>query len=662
MVAPPQAAAGTSANRSFCWRTTFEEGLETRILAITTHALIESVANYGLATFGSHITKKDENELDAILLNRAARRVIGTGITVRREILHMLADTRTATNRYILKTANILDRTMRATGTTAKDTAEKNLNLHYAKTDEKDSKKDKEIGNHTITIVSKRQWKSPFRILHDVMNKIQWEISRSSLTPGSSLKTQSSIYMAKDETLTTEATTGHLIYQETLNQNLTTHERALSILRNINWTPEVIFDSDLFPAKLGLSKKWEKLKWNEEATSQTSTKESLNRWLTLQSLIIEDKELALGLTYLYSGYKIIKTWGQVMGRLFTDRPRHLLAEGLRASLEEVIKTLESPTEELKERLNTPTTLHISSNYWRDWTTHNIMRWQQYGAPYAPMPNQKSFNYLIQELTNNQAIETIYLLPLKHSKIQLNMIEEMYCLPLFHLRKQKQQQMQNLPVFWATQAEVKEKLKLQQEKHELNVIHCLAERTDKKSLTSQILLLWELDRGKIRTILRFLADNRKLPTTFSSMVGATRFKQIVGNKLTPTVCPKCDQCTDTWEHLLQCYDLKTPKDTGKEKIWLEEVKAYLETIQKGKPEETEEEKKGGETEDATTNQNNTQKQKDKTKHNKQATEERTEKLSNKEYKITNPRDKKEKAKGKNVRKGTQKKGGNHPRRT
>ena len=55
-------------------------GLETRILAMTTHALMESVAHYGLATFGGHITKKkDVMVLGTMLLKRAARRVIGTG-------------------------------------------------------------------------------------------------------------------------------------------------------------------------------------------------------------------------------------------------------------------------------------------------------------------------------------------------------------------------------------------------------------------------------------------------------------------------------------------------------------------------------------------------------------------------------------------------------
>ena len=94
-------------------------GLEARILGITTHALIESVVNYGLATVGAQIAGRREKAIDTELLNRAARRAIGTGVTVWRVALHIMADTRTATNRHILRAANILDLTLRATGTAA---------------------------------------------------------------------------------------------------------------------------------------------------------------------------------------------------------------------------------------------------------------------------------------------------------------------------------------------------------------------------------------------------------------------------------------------------------------------------------------------------------------------------------------------------------------
>ena len=71
--------------------------------------------------------------MDTELLNRTARRVIGTGTTIRRNALHILADTLTATNHYILKAANILDWTLMATGTTAKASAEEVMRVHHEK-------------------------------------------------------------------------------------------------------------------------------------------------------------------------------------------------------------------------------------------------------------------------------------------------------------------------------------------------------------------------------------------------------------------------------------------------------------------------------------------------------------------------------------------------
>ena len=111
-----------------------------------------------------------------------------------------------------------------------------------------------------------------------------------------------------------------------------------------------------------------------------------------------------------------------------------------------------------------------------------------------------------------------------------------------------------------------------------VIEYLATRLGNSSITSQILLLRKVDREKIRAILKFIADKRKLQTAFASIIGATRFKQILQNKLTITACPKCGIEIDSWAHLTQCYKLIMPIAKEKEKIWLEEVREYLETIQ------------------------------------------------------------------------------------
>ena len=84
---------------------------------------MESVINYGLAMIGSHASLQECQEIDKATMNPAARRITGTGYTTRRESLHIMADTRPMVNHYLLKSANMIDRIMRAGGTNA----EKNL-------------------------------------------------------------------------------------------------------------------------------------------------------------------------------------------------------------------------------------------------------------------------------------------------------------------------------------------------------------------------------------------------------------------------------------------------------------------------------------------------------------------------------------------------------
>ena len=98
-------------------------GFESRILAVTVHSLIESIINYGLAATGTHVDAYEMRRIDTQILNRAARKVVGTNITMRIESLMMLADLNGVMDHYIVKNACLMDRIMRARGTAAQDNA-----------------------------------------------------------------------------------------------------------------------------------------------------------------------------------------------------------------------------------------------------------------------------------------------------------------------------------------------------------------------------------------------------------------------------------------------------------------------------------------------------------------------------------------------------------
>ena len=94
-------------------------GLENRVLTISAHALIESLLNYGLTITGSAASMIEFGNIDKKIMNPIARRITGVGYSARREVIYPLADIRSAHNHYLLKVANVMDRTLRARGTQA---------------------------------------------------------------------------------------------------------------------------------------------------------------------------------------------------------------------------------------------------------------------------------------------------------------------------------------------------------------------------------------------------------------------------------------------------------------------------------------------------------------------------------------------------------------
>ena len=97
--------------------------MESRILAISTRVLIESVLNCGLAISGNRINFREANKTDATFINTAAREVAGTHASARREILYVLADAWTTLDRYVVETANALARFRRAGNAAAQASA-----------------------------------------------------------------------------------------------------------------------------------------------------------------------------------------------------------------------------------------------------------------------------------------------------------------------------------------------------------------------------------------------------------------------------------------------------------------------------------------------------------------------------------------------------------
>ena len=116
----------------------------------------------------------------------------------------------------------------------------------------------------------------------------------------------------------------------------------------------------------------------------------------------------------------------------------------------------------------------------------------------------------------------------------------------------------LPRFWASQQEVKTKLKEAQENNELKIFRIMADREVQRSYSCNMYLNWGLNRELVKKILRNMSGNRILQYTFGNLVGATRFKAIEKGELRHTRCPKCRQAVDSWKHCVECYTIGTEK--------------------------------------------------------------------------------------------------------
>ena len=90
--------------------------------------------------------------------------------------------------------------------------------------------------------------------------------------------------------------------------------------------------------------------------------------------------------------------------------------------------------------------------------------------------------------------------------------------------------------------------------ELRAFKRLAAKGGNPSASAKMITDWKLDRDQIRMILSRLGGDRKLQTTSTNPVGATRFKAVKEGELRHTLCLKC-QFIDSWEHCVTCYGVE-----------------------------------------------------------------------------------------------------------
>ena len=199
--------------------------------------------------------------LDAIVMNPAARKITGGNPTIRREILYTLADLKTTQNHSLLKTANIIDRALRAQGAQIQNTVQRYLQ-QQAKMPIRESRLGSQMiqirgglireEKHTIH-TGKEQGKMTEVIENKSENQIPsmtWWIREQVMKPTEREPSpqRKSIYSAQPEELRTE--------EEETNRKTFQYERlrnwmdvGMRVLIAAGWQSNCVYEECLFPPK-----------------------------------------------------------------------------------------------------------------------------------------------------------------------------------------------------------------------------------------------------------------------------------------------------------------------------------------------------------------------------------------------------------------------------
>ena len=283
-------------------------GLENRILTITVHALLESIFSYGLTVTGSAASVEDFESIDKKVFNPVARKVAGVGFPARREIIYTLADIRSAHNHYLLKVANVVDRTLRAGQTQAQRRMCTYLRNSCMGPDIwRSGREYKQVGgpvwpktnmgDHWMYLWNKKRW-DPALHQHD----ISWwqqdaELQNQKRQMDASQCEDNSIFHAQAEEIRALGNKGKYVFQYT---GLTDWRSvACRALESIGWTTECAFESTLYPKRMenaGIN--WDNMTW-----SAPNPQRKLDTTDMIQVYIIawEEGRLANGVTVIKYG-------------------------------------------------------------------------------------------------------------------------------------------------------------------------------------------------------------------------------------------------------------------------------------------------------------------------------------------------------------------------
>ena len=380
-------------------------------MAISTHALVESVANYCLVVTGGHVSQQVLYKIDRSEINVAARKVVGASISAKREILYALAGVRTTHNHYLVKTANMLDRVLRAPNAAAETSAWAFINTLRTQLDGRvieatiskwqmlgpptDYRTEgKQVDYESKTGESGKAW---------TLKDCHWEINTGGWTSIKRSQAQTIIYQANMDAEATLIKTPQLLFNRTKGRNA--YELAVTILQCIGWYPSLAFDQSIYP--LGYERiNWAKMYWGEE-TEQTRQEHNTHaKSIHVISEPLKRPRHNIATTRIDISGKQKRTRAHILGTKLIPRPNSLEGAILTISLKEVRKNLPHQQESKEDHEKCSWHIIMCAGCLNNLSLHNKLRWKQYGTPDEPLPEQEGPNSLLAKLADRPEIKDI----------------------------------------------------------------------------------------------------------------------------------------------------------------------------------------------------------------------------------------------------------------
>ena len=306
--------------------------------------------------------------------------MVGTNITMRVETMMTMADLRSAVNHYVVKSANVLDRTLRATGTAAQRQVLESLQKWEIRKDEDAHQREQE---QEATIVwekdkIRQKQQEKFQYIIDELNQGKegrtWELTNRRGNLKEIYPKQESIYYESEETIKDPKDRENMLYTKKNKQG--SKEEAIKILQRTGWSPELTYRTDKNrKRKEGEEIFWWKLKWQsgEEQKAKLTIRSKERKDIILSTEELQDEELAIAKTTIRFPEGTNGTWINVLGTKYTQKPTYLERACLEAGLRKLKKVIEEEGKKGKKSSENRIHIEIQSKYWATLTEERLDR-------------------------------------------------------------------------------------------------------------------------------------------------------------------------------------------------------------------------------------------------------------------------------------------------